>query len=76
MRKLKLASGIWRYRIGSYYDDTNWTSGPTLEILTPAGRRVSVSREDVEAMATTPVGDWQKAITPGAIRRYIEERDL
>lgn len=74
MRRLVLDSGVWRYRAGSYYDRDNFRQVPTLELLTPAGRHVDVCEADVIALGAEIPGHWQRAITPGAIRRYIEER--
>ena len=74
MRKLKLESGVWRYRVDEYYDRTDWLHGLTLELITPAGRRVKVPNSDAEAIATIEPNSLKKQITPGAVRRYIEER--
>lgn len=66
-RKLKLDSGVWRYTVSRKY----------VTVWTPAGRAIDIYKEAV-AISICGCGEPynclpERAVTPGAMRHYIEQ---
>lgn len=71
-RKLKLADGVWRYRIGGPRGEW-WDRRVVVTLWTPAGRQVLVTSDELGF--TNEFGP-SPAVTPGILRAYIERTSL
>lgn len=68
-RKLKLASGVWRYKV----------SGSKVALWTPGGRRIELSRNTVgrSVCGCYPYNCYSSlGVTPGSLKQYIENNFL
>lgn len=67
-RKLKLDSGVWRYYVTRNY----------VHLWTPGGREHVVRKNPPVAVSVCGCGEPynclpERAVTPGSLRRYIEQ---
>jgi hypothetical protein len=66
MRRLMLEDGVWRYRIREVRGEW-WERPVVVELRTPGGRTVILGNRELG------FGDRAGAVTPGLLRRWIEE---
>ena len=65
-RVLTLSDGPWRYRIRERRGEW-WERSVVVELWTPGGRRVVLGNHELG------FGERAGAVTPGLLRRWIEE---